>query len=313
MNKQILKIFFIFTILFVTANAEASTCDFARNLKEGVRGEDVKCLQQFLNNSGYTITDTGNGSKGKESPIFGELTKKAVIRWQEKSGLTPDGNFGPKSIAKYLEGLKGTISTGNTSTTAGEMIASLNSQIISLKAELAKTKTSSGITYSSSEQKVITRIKEVLAMMDKAEDEIKDARGDDKISGQSNFDDAKENLIDSIRYLFVKKDFTKAYDYADDAYKDAKDAYEDAGGENLEAEADDYIDEATKDVRTAKNKINDAEDDDKDVIQAKKLLKKAEAKLDEAKEAFDNENYEDVEDLADEASDLASDAVDAID
>jgi HEPN domain-containing protein len=312
MNKNTLKlkIFFVFIISLFFFNAEASTCNFSANLKLGSKGEDVRCLQEFLNNSGYAISNSGIGSKGKESTAFGELTQKALMKWQEKNGLVADGSFGPKSRAKYLEINKNNTSTP-TNTSSDNLISLLNSQIASLKAELA-TKNSSGMT-SSAEQKVVVRIREALAMMDKADDEIDDASGDDKVSAEDSYRDAEENLIDSIRYLFVKKDFTKAYDYANDAYKDAEDAYDDAGGESLESEADDYIDEATKDIRLAKNKINDAEDDDKDVNQAEKLLKQAEDKLDEAKEAFDNEDFEDVEDLAEEASDLADDAIDAID
>jgi chitodextrinase len=56
---------------------------FNRNLMVGMRGEDVKRLQQFLNSQGYLIASSGVGSLGNETTYFGLATARAVIRYQE--------------------------------------------------------------------------------------------------------------------------------------------------------------------------------------------------------------------------------------
>ena len=57
-------------------------CEIIRGLSVGSTGEDVRCLQRYLNWAGFTVALTGAGSVGLESPYFGALTRAAVIRWQ---------------------------------------------------------------------------------------------------------------------------------------------------------------------------------------------------------------------------------------
>ncbi len=57
---------------------------FARTLKVGVKGADVKALQIFLNTRGFTVAAKGLGSKGKESDTFGPATAAALKRFQER-------------------------------------------------------------------------------------------------------------------------------------------------------------------------------------------------------------------------------------
>jgi hypothetical protein len=67
---------------------------FTKDLKLGTIDAEVKLLQQFLNTHGFVIAKRGVGSPGKETNIFGPLTKAAVIRFQEayaKEILTPSG------------------------------------------------------------------------------------------------------------------------------------------------------------------------------------------------------------------------------
>jgi hypothetical protein len=75
---------------------------FNNDLRMGSTGDDVKRLQQYLNTTGFPLTDSGLGSLGKETTYFGRLTKDSLMRLQKKFeqdiltplGLTsPTGNF----------------------------------------------------------------------------------------------------------------------------------------------------------------------------------------------------------------------------
>lgn len=67
----------------------AAKCTFTRSLTVGSRGDDVKCLQEYLK-----VSPT--------SGFFGPLTKAAVAKWQSDNGVSPAvGYFGPLSQAKY--------------------------------------------------------------------------------------------------------------------------------------------------------------------------------------------------------------------
>jgi len=71
---------------------------FAKNLKLGDRGEDVRKLQRVLNTNLITqVSYEGPGSTGNESDYFGQKTKEAIIRFQDAYALEilfPFGLFG---------------------------------------------------------------------------------------------------------------------------------------------------------------------------------------------------------------------------
>ena len=57
---------------------------------------DAKKLQTVLNILGFTVSDTGPGSIGKEIERFGPLTRAALIRFQIANNIKPSvGFFGP--------------------------------------------------------------------------------------------------------------------------------------------------------------------------------------------------------------------------
>ena len=95
----------------VNLNTTIPLCEITRNLKVGLFGEDVWCLQRYLNWSGNTVAVTGAGSPGSETTYFGIRTQNAVKRWQEANAATvlnPVGLFagtgfwGPSSFNSYV-------------------------------------------------------------------------------------------------------------------------------------------------------------------------------------------------------------------
>lgn len=67
----------------------------SRILKNGMKGDDVKALQEALNALGYAC-GTADGE-------FGRNTKKGVKAFQKAMGLGVDGEYGPKSHAALLK------------------------------------------------------------------------------------------------------------------------------------------------------------------------------------------------------------------
>ena len=81
-----------------------TACTFTRSLTIGVKGDDVKCLQQYLNGAGHQVAASGAGSPGSETTFFGSLTQAATAKWQAANTVSPAvGYFGPISRAKYDE------------------------------------------------------------------------------------------------------------------------------------------------------------------------------------------------------------------
>ncbi len=55
---------------------------FTRTLRVGVTNTDVKRLQIFLNQQGFTVAKKGAGSPGHETTYFGPATKVALMKFQ---------------------------------------------------------------------------------------------------------------------------------------------------------------------------------------------------------------------------------------
>lgn len=105
--------FFLIGLFFATSIPVLAEVSFSRDLKIGDRGLDVKELQIFLNSDPDTVVAySGFGSSGNETEYFGELTKSAVIKFQNKYasevlytiGLSyGTGYVGPMTKQKILE------------------------------------------------------------------------------------------------------------------------------------------------------------------------------------------------------------------
>ncbi|HRY06534.1 MAG TPA: peptidoglycan-binding domain-containing protein [Hyphomicrobiaceae bacterium] len=66
---------------------------FDRILRRGDKGDDVRKLQEILNELGYEIEVDGD---------YGRGTKAAIRDFQKKNNLSADGNFGPNTAEVLL-------------------------------------------------------------------------------------------------------------------------------------------------------------------------------------------------------------------
>lgn len=80
---------------------------YAAALRQGDSGEEVKAVQKKLRQWGYY--------EGEVDGIFGSGTKKAVIKFQQKNGLTADGIVGEKTA----EALGLQLSGGSSGSSSG--------------------------------------------------------------------------------------------------------------------------------------------------------------------------------------------------
>ncbi len=81
---------------------------FTKDLQKGMTDPEVKELQKILNKNPKTqVAISGVGSPGKETDFFGDLTLKAVIKFQTLYSIKPNvGYVGPVTRA-VLNGLAG--------------------------------------------------------------------------------------------------------------------------------------------------------------------------------------------------------------
>jgi hypothetical protein len=79
-------------------STSAGKASYSRSLSLGKEGSDVISLQTFLENKGFLTIPQGV-AKG----YFGNITKKALIKYQKSVGISPIGIFGPLT-RKSVEG-----------------------------------------------------------------------------------------------------------------------------------------------------------------------------------------------------------------
>ncbi len=99
-----------------------------RMLKKGMRGSDVKNLQEMLIQLGYGGYMEPYGADG----IFGDATEKAVLAFQKNNGLDQDGIVGPLTMDKIQELLRQAPGKSSSPRDFGEILgrtALLKSQV----------------------------------------------------------------------------------------------------------------------------------------------------------------------------------------
>jgi hypothetical protein len=73
-----------------------SSVRFTKDLSFGMRGQEVRVLQNYLISKGYLAFGNNTG-------YFGPLTRNAVASFQKDNGIISTGYFGPLSRAKFIE------------------------------------------------------------------------------------------------------------------------------------------------------------------------------------------------------------------
>ena len=95
-----------------SSSSNNSSSSSSSLLKYGVKGSDaVKTLQQNLKTLGYYKSGSITGN-------FGNLTKEAVMQFQQANGLTADGVAGSTTLSKITEKLKGSSSSSSGSSSS---------------------------------------------------------------------------------------------------------------------------------------------------------------------------------------------------
>ncbi len=312
----VLLVVMSFGTVFAPKNTSAqvstsSHCTFGSgNLEVGVINEEVRCLQKFLNENGFKIAEAGVGSPGQETTMFGELTKGAVMRWQNANGITSTGIFGPLSQEKYLKSIAALLTSQLSAASTG---FAPGSGVPVPAGTVGNSGNNQPPAAQGNEEQEEARdaVLEARDAIEKAEDDVEDADADEIDVEDANDDiaDAKDDLLDAL-YAFVEEDYSEAKNKAEDVIDSMGDILDELHGDDSDAE--EAIDDARAAIEDADEQIDEAYDDDEEVDAARNLLEDAEDKLDDAEEAFDDEDFDEAEDLANEAEDLADDAVDAI-
>jgi peptidoglycan hydrolase-like protein with peptidoglycan-binding domain len=300
--------------------AATAVCGFDRDLQMGVIGEDVKCLQKYLNANGFVITATGGGAPGKETGEFKLLTEAALVKWQQANKLSPaSGYFGPRSQLVYKQLVSGKVPTAvSASTTISGVDTStiaIMQKVAELKAQLSGTitkpvqATATGTGSLTSTQK---RMREVIKSLQSAEREVSD--NDDA----DDYDDAVDSLADARRDFlsgllsFLDADYTDAIKLFSDVEDNIDEALDVVGASTNAKEAEDLIDEVNDSIDDAEDKINSADKAGKATSKSEDLIDSASDLLDDAEEALSDKDYDEAIDLAEEAQDQADNALDAI-
>lgn len=269
----------------------ATTCAFANDLAIGSVGEDVRCLQQYLNSSGFVVATGGVGSAGHETTQFQTKTQAAVMKWQTAQGISPaSGLFGPLSRAKYAALTDGSVPTIPPATVTTTTTVDPNAG----GAAAARA--------------------EITEAINSYENALEKAQNADTDDVDSILEKARVSLLDAV-IAFIDNNFVTATSLARTSRAHSEIAYDEIGSDEDEDDGDeedaqDAVDEAQDDLDDAWDDFDAAEEDDEDTGDAEDLLEKADDLLDDAENALDDEDWDDAMDLADDAQDLIDEALD---
>jgi hypothetical protein len=115
-----------------TFAASITSTTFSENLQLWSKGTDVLALQQFLNNNGFVLAQSGVGSPEHETDVFGSRTYRALVRFQAAHGLQATGFFGPltRAAANSVSPSSNQVEGNSNSSTTSSPSASTSPQYI---------------------------------------------------------------------------------------------------------------------------------------------------------------------------------------
>lgn len=267
----------------------ATACTFTTDLTLGSENDAVKCLQQYLNANGFTVSTSGVGSVGHETTQFRAKTLAAVKAWQTANGITPaTGTFGAKSRAKYTA-LTTPAPVQNPTPTPTP----------------APTPTPSSDTAAMTNARTI--IDAARKSYDTTENDYQNAHEDGDTTGtaRTNLSDAKDKLMEAL-YAYVDGDYADAVSSVKDAQtliNTAADAIDGKAGNGDRASARDAISKAKVDLNSARNKVGDAGDKGKSTARADRYLQSAADALNNAQDTYKTEDYNDAISYVNDAED----------
>jgi HEPN domain-containing protein len=316
-NFSILFISFlaILALSFPTFSSAQSIedCGFARTLEDGVDGEDVRCLQKYLNTTGFKIAESGPGASGSETSLYRTLTKEAVIKWQQAKNISPaSGVFGDQSRAVYMMDIlaKFEIEKKEKELAQNPSVV-VPTPVPDSKPIVVAQPTSKTEDQEETERKISSIVKTLINTFEQL-DEVREDDPDEVEGIENDMHDVMEELHDMLLQYF-DRDFTKANSVGDDVLSEAIDIYEDAGGESNKSKAEDAIDDAEDLLDDAENLYDEAKDKGKKTGNASDLIKKAKSYIEDANDSFDDGIYRQAIVDANDAVELLEDAEDEID
>jgi len=298
----------IMAIPAVSSAQSINECSFSRPLDEGVDGEDVRCLQKYLNSHGFVVAASGPGSVGNETSLFRTLTKEAVVKWQQAKGITPaSGTFGPQSHAAYLVDRLASLGNVKTNETPATVVATTP---VSPTPQVAGVSTSA-VDEERSEAGLA--LKKAFSMVRDAEQEVDDIDDEDEQADlEGDLIKVRADLYDAFEFYF-DAEYGDAVDLADEVLDDATSIFEDAGGETDQSKAKDTLGDAEDLYDEVSDLLDEAEDKDADVGDAPDLFEEAEGLLEDANDSYDEGNYRQAISDALDAQELLEDAQGEID
>jgi peptidoglycan hydrolase-like protein with peptidoglycan-binding domain/cellobiose-specific phosphotransferase system component IIA len=273
-------------------------CAFSRTLSVGDTGEEVRCLQVFLNGAGFVIAQTGAGSVGSETTQFGSMTEAAVLKWQEAK-LVPGANgvFGPGSQAAYLIAV----------------VTALEAQQVAQAPAKATTPTPvvAGVSTSVASETKAALVAAVAMVRDAEEQVIDEDDVDERAELEADLRDVREDLYEAL-LAYLNGDYDEGLNLATDILDDATDVLEGAGGESERTKAEDLMEDVEDLLDDVQELFDEAEDNDARVGDAEDLIGDAKDLLRDANNAFDNGIYRQARSDALDAEELLEAAQDEI-
>lgn len=294
------------------AFAQAGACTFTRTLSMGDTGEDVLCLQKYLNTTNHKVAGAGVGSPGKETTSYGSLTETAVLAWQKANGVAgANGNFGPASQAKYREL---TSKMTGTPTDANGLLGLISTLQAELDAKRGTTPTPqvAGVSTESKKETAERWLSDIMNVLVDTEEQIEDVDEDEQAELADDLADVRADFFDLLKSYFAD-DYDEIISEAKDVLDDALEVFEDAGGETDKDKAEEKIEDVEDLIEEVEDLIEEAQGKKESTGDAKKLLKKAQGFYQAALKAFSNRLYRQAHSDAFDAEELLEDALGEID